>query len=66
MADKATKTKATYNKDQFMILMLKEAFQRDLTMFSKLLGEVPRDWTLTVIQEGNQRDLIVNIPAKKK
>jgi hypothetical protein len=35
-------------------------------MFSKLLADVPKDWTLTVIQEGSQKELVVNIPAKKK
>jgi hypothetical protein len=66
MANQATKTKATYNKDQHLVLLLKESFQRDLTMFSKLLEGIPRDWTLTVIQEGSQKELVVNIPAKKK
>lgn len=60
------KAKVTYTYEQRQILLLKEAFQRDLTMFSKMLNDVPREWTLTVLQEGNRRDLIVNVPAKKK
>jgi len=60
------KSKCTYSYDQLKVLLLKEAYQRDLTMFNKMLQDVPREWTYTVISEGNQRELVVNIPAKKK
>lgn len=62
----ANKSKCTYTYDQRKILLLKEAYQRDLKMFIEMLGDVPRDWTLTVIQEGARRELVVNVPAKKK
>jgi len=66
MVQNQIKSKCTYSYDQRQVLLLKEAFQRDLTMFRKMLEDVPKEWTLTVLQEGNQRDLVVNIPAKKK
>lgn len=58
--------KVTYNYEQRTILILKESYQRDLAMFSKLLSEVPKDWTFTVIGKGRDRELIVNVPPKKK
>lgn len=61
------KQKTTYaNKEQRQILVLKEAFLRDLGMFTKLLEYVPQEWTLTVITDGDHRELVVNVPAKKK
>lgn len=58
--------KVTYNYEQRSILMLKEAYQRDLALFGKLLAELPKDWTVTVIGKGRDRELIVNVPPKKK
>jgi hypothetical protein len=60
------KSKCTYSYEQRQVLLLKEAFQRDLSMFSKMLQDVPREWTYTVIQEGTNKELVVNIPVKKK
>jgi len=58
--------KVTYaTKEQRQVLLLKEAFGRDLVLFQKLLQETPADWTFTVIQSGSQKELVVNIPAKK-
>jgi hypothetical protein len=31
-----------------------------------MLDDVPKDWTLTVISDGPVRELIVNVPAKKR
>lgn len=58
--------KVTYNYEQRSILMLKEAYQRDLVLFNKMLAEIPKDWTLTVMGKGRDRELIVNVPPKKK
>jgi len=63
---KEIKSKVTYSYDQRSILLLKESYERDLVMFTKLLDNVPRDWTLTVIQGGSRKELVVNVPAKKK
>lgn len=58
--------KVTYaTKDQRHSLLLKEAFQRDLVLFQRLLNDTPQDWTLTVISSGSTKELFVNIPAKK-
>jgi hypothetical protein len=66
MSNNESKSKVTYSFEQRQVLLLKEAFTRDLIYFSKLLVDVPRDWTLTVIQDGANKELVVNIPAKKK
>jgi hypothetical protein len=64
---KELKSKVTYSYDQRAVLFLKEAFLReDLKEFMRLLETSPKDWTYTVIQEGSMRDLVVNVPAKKK
>lgn len=63
---KEVKSKVTYSYDQRFVLLLKESYERDLVMFTKLLDNVPRDWTFTVIQEGSRKELVVNVPAKKK
>ena len=64
---KEVKSKVTYSYDQRRILILKEAFLRgDLSLMQRLLEEFPKDWTYTVIQEGSMRELVVNVPAKKK
>jgi hypothetical protein len=64
---KELKSKVTYSYDQRRILILKEAFLKgDLVLLSRLLEEFPKDWTYTVIQEGSMRDIVVNVPAKKK
>lgn len=62
---KELKSKCTYSYDQRSVLLLKESFERDLVIFSKLLENAPRDWTYTVIQEGSHKELVVNVPAKK-
>lgn len=63
---KELKSKVTYSYDQRQVLYLKEAFRGDLNLFMRLLDASPKDWTYTVIQEGSMRDLVVNVPAKKK
>jgi hypothetical protein len=64
--DKEHSSKVTYSYEQRHVLLLKESFQRDLNFFYKLLDNTPRDWTLTVIQKGPVKELVVNLPAKKK
>jgi hypothetical protein len=64
--NKEVKSKVTYTSTQFSILMLKEAFLRDLNLFKTLLERVPQTWTLTVIENGSHRELIVNVPPQKK
>lgn len=66
MSDNQSKQKVTYTYEQRRVLVLKEAFQRDLNLFIKMLDDVPKDWTLTVISDGPVRELIVNVPAKKR
>lgn len=66
MSNTKPKSKVTYAYEQRNILLLKEAFARDLTYFSKLLSDLPRDWTLTVLQDGDLKDIVVNVPAKNK
>lgn len=63
---KTTKVKVTYTWEQRIVLMLKEAFLRDLSLFKTLLEATPKDWTFTVISDGTTKELVVNIPAKKK
>lgn len=67
MPVQTAKMKTTFVYEQRQILLLLEAYRRDLTMFSKLLEQTPKDWTLTVItDESGQRSLVVNVPPKKK
>jgi hypothetical protein len=56
--------KETYADDRIIVLLLKEAFARDLVLFYKLVQDLNRHWTLTVKTEGNSKELIVNIPNK--
>jgi hypothetical protein len=60
------KSKATYTSQQFQVLLIKEAFVRDLNLFKTLLDKVPQSWTLTVIEQNGQKELVVNIPPKSK
>lgn len=62
---KELKSKTTYAYEQRQILILKEAYERDLKLFIELLGSIPKNYTLTVIQEGSRKELVVNVPAKK-
>lgn len=62
---KELKSKTTYAYEQRQILILKEAYERDLKLFIELLGNIPKNYTLTVIQEGSRKELVVNVPAKK-
>lgn len=66
MSTNENKSKVTYSYEQRHVLLLKESFLRDLTYFSKLLENTPKDWSLTVIQDGDSKELVVNVPAKKK
>jgi hypothetical protein len=63
---KTNKVKVTYTWEQRTVLLLKEAFQRDLQLFKTLLESAPRDWTFTTLSDGTMKELVVNIPAKKK
>lgn len=63
---KTNKVKVTYTWEQRNVLLLKEAFQRDLSLFKTLLESAPRDWTFTVLSDCSIKELVVNIPAKKK
>jgi hypothetical protein len=73
---KEPKSKRTYNRDELNQLLLKEAFERDLTLFSSLVTRkeglfeqpmVDRDWTFTVVKDSNgDRELFINIPTSKK
>lgn len=56
--------KETFDFQRRSVLKLQEAFRRDLTLFCELLDKAPRDWTLTVIQEGAERRLVVNVPKR--
>lgn len=64
----STKTKVTYSYEQRRVLLLKESFARDLNLFNKLLddGYTPKDWSFTVIGDGSSRELVVNVPPKKR
>lgn len=59
------KTKVTYNYDTKSVLLLKEAYERDINLFYKLFQEAPRNWTFTVITVEGRKELLVNIPPKK-
>lgn len=74
-SDNKTKVKTTYTQSNMGILLLKEAFQRDLALFASLLEKkvpilgqplIPAGSTFTVVKypEGNQ-ELFVNVPGSK-
>jgi hypothetical protein len=72
MTTKEAKTKTTYTTNQLKILLLREAFERDLSLFHKLVTDtnffgsaIPKDWTFTVVRTGGQRELFVNVPQQK-
>jgi hypothetical protein len=68
-------TKRTFSTNQLSILLLQEAFKRDLPLFRQLVTEtsgffgqpfVEKNWTFTVlISENGERELVVNVPQKK-
>jgi hypothetical protein len=74
MKPNKTRTKVTYTQSTVGQLLLKEAFQRDLTLFKELLQKetslfgtplLPKGSTFTVITEADgSRQLCVNIPLK--
>lgn len=75
MKNKPVSTKRTYAKSELWILVLQEAFKRDLTLFHQLVNpkegffydnsKALNDWTFTVVQEDGVSTLIVNKPTKK-
>jgi hypothetical protein len=65
MPNKSSQSKVTYKYETVRVLLLKEAFMRDLNLFKSLIGEAPKDWTYTVIVNGQNRELVVNIPSGK-
>lgn len=76
MKPKEQKSKRTYARNELNQLLLKEAFERDLTLFSSLatskegvFGQpfIHPDWTFTVVKDADGgRELFINIPASKK
>lgn len=67
------KTKRTYARDEINQLLLKETFERDLSLFSSLLerGEellggplVEDDWSFTVVNTNGRRELFINVPPE--
>lgn len=78
MKSKQTKPapmKRTFSVDQLPILIVQEAFKRDLPLFRQLITEtsgffgqpfVRKDWTFTVIvSETGERELVINVPPQK-
>jgi len=65
MAKTINKSKVTYNYETRQVLMLKEAYERDLGLFHKLLNDAPRTWTFTVLSTDGRKELIANIPPKR-
>jgi hypothetical protein len=76
MKPKEVKSKRTYAHDELNILLLKEAFERDLSLFSTLVQKkegffeqpmVKPNWTFTVVvNPTGSRELFINVPPKKK
>jgi hypothetical protein len=71
MSTQEIKSKATYAANQLRVLLLKEAYERDLSLFHKLVTDtsffgsaIPKDWTFTVVHIGDKRELFVNIPKQ--
>jgi hypothetical protein len=67
--------KRTYTRDELNILLLKEAFERDLSLFASLLQKkegffeepfIGDGWTFTVVHTGTTRELFINLPASNK
>lgn len=75
MKPKEQKVKRTYTKDEMNLLLLKEAFERDLPLFVSLVQKseslfgvpmIGKDWTFTVVNNpSGTRELHINVPAKK-
>lgn len=76
---KQTKTsimKRTFSVNQLPILIVQEAFKRDLPLFRQLITDVggffgqpfiKKDWTFTVIvSEDGERELLINVPQQTK
>lgn len=66
---KEPSSKVTYSNGQLIVLLLREAYERDLSLFARLLterrGDIPKEWTFTTVKKGQSRELFINIPAKK-
>lgn len=74
MKNKPLPTKRTYTKNELWILLIQEAFKRDLNLFNQLINQtsgffsdskVPSDWTFTVVSDESGSKLVVNKPSKK-
>lgn len=76
---KQTKTsivKRTFSVNQLPILIVQEAFKRDLPLFRQLITDdggffgqpfIKKDWTFTVIvSEDGERELLINVPQQTK
>jgi hypothetical protein len=82
MQQKITKSKVTYSSHFVIVMILKEAFKRDLRLFTDLLAdqyygkqaggstrfpEPGPDWTYTVItDERGNSELMINVPSPKQ
>jgi hypothetical protein len=73
---KEQKSKRTYARSELNILLLKEAFKRNLILFSDLIQMkegffndspmIPNNWTFTVITDSQgDSELFVNVPPRK-
>lgn len=76
MKPKEQKSKRTYSRDELNVLLLTEAFERDLSLFATLVQKregffeqpmVPNDWTFTVVKNptDGSRELFINKPSRK-
>lgn len=73
---KTSSTKRTFSVNQLPILIVQEAFKRDLTLFKQLITDdggflgrpyIQKDWTFTVlISEDGNRELLINVPQQNK
>lgn len=76
MKPKEQKVKRTYTKDEMNLLLLKEAFERDLPLFVSLVQKseslfgapmIGKDWSFTVVKDpAGARELHINVPTKKR
>jgi hypothetical protein len=71
------KVKTTYTREQLHVLLLKEAFRRDLPLFVELVTKrkeglfdsspmIPPGTTFTAVSEDGETELFVNLPVPKK
>jgi hypothetical protein len=73
---KTVLTKRTYSHSQLPLLLVQESFKRDLPLFKTLMSDtggffglpyINKDWTFTILyQEDGSRELVINVPQKKK